>query len=410
MNQPFCPIYKEARDFLSQSKQPDGNSGLRFEKFGDAWNFQQKSGMQVAEFDKENLKSKTRWLDRFVGKANQHGDSSQLEAFAERQSALVKSLGGVSLILKNESRFVTGMGRQHPLENGFSWHHILGTPYLPGTSVKGGLRSWAREVRGTWDEEKEEYSSDIWIDQAFGEMEQVGEFILFDMIPLKKVELVAEIMTPHFGKYYQDGEIPGDWHSPVPVSYLAVEKGQNWQLGIAPRKLNNPEAEGKLEEITDLLVQSLQFAGVGAKTSIGMGRFERDQALENKISARLDAKRQKAADQEKRAAEDAKLSDDVRAIVKIARERGWEDADNSTAFLDGMDDFLENNPAPSVEVIDWVRENIIESDSVSYNKPWHQIWLDPEAMGGKKKNKPKFKGRIKELVIRLIQLREGASS
>ena len=38
MNQPFCPIYKEARDFLSQSKQPDGNSGLRFDKFGDAWN------------------------------------------------------------------------------------------------------------------------------------------------------------------------------------------------------------------------------------------------------------------------------------------------------------------------------------------------------------------------------------
>jgi len=42
--------------------------------------------------------------------------------------------------------FVTGMGMEHPLENGFAFLDPYGVPYLPGSSVKGVLRRAAEEL------------------------------------------------------------------------------------------------------------------------------------------------------------------------------------------------------------------------------------------------------------------------
>ncbi len=42
--------------------------------------------------------------------------------------------------------FVTGMGMEHPLENGFAFLDPYGVPYLPGSSVKGVVRRAAEEL------------------------------------------------------------------------------------------------------------------------------------------------------------------------------------------------------------------------------------------------------------------------
>lgn len=42
--------------------------------------------------------------------------------------------------------FVTGLGNEHPLENGFAFLNPYGLPYLPGSGVKGVLRLAAEEL------------------------------------------------------------------------------------------------------------------------------------------------------------------------------------------------------------------------------------------------------------------------
>jgi CRISPR-associated protein Cmr6 len=49
-------------------------------------------------------------------------------------------------VFKNRAPFVTGMGIEHPLENGFAFLDPYGLPYLPGSSVKGVLRRAAEEL------------------------------------------------------------------------------------------------------------------------------------------------------------------------------------------------------------------------------------------------------------------------
>src|SRR5690606_19232521 len=78
-------------------------------------------------------------LNQFVGLC---GDDIQLADAASRRIQLISNLSGEFGVFSTDWHFVTGMGNSHPVENGFSWHPVLGTPYLPGSSVKGLLRAW----------------------------------------------------------------------------------------------------------------------------------------------------------------------------------------------------------------------------------------------------------------------------
>jgi len=55
---------------------------------------------------------------------------------AGRFETLIQSLGGEPLLIRTAWRFVSGLGRSRPVENGFVWHHTLGVPYLPGSSIR----------------------------------------------------------------------------------------------------------------------------------------------------------------------------------------------------------------------------------------------------------------------------------
>lgn len=68
-----------------------------------------------------------------------------------RQSYLASSPGSGKAVafdreVFSQAPFVTGMGLEHPLENGFSFLHPYGLPYLPGSSVKGVVRRAAEEL------------------------------------------------------------------------------------------------------------------------------------------------------------------------------------------------------------------------------------------------------------------------
>jgi len=98
------------------------------------------------------------------------GDEAKLRALAEvcsysddarrltkeliaRQQATAGALGenAITLHAQSSSPFMTGIGMEHPLENGFAFLNPYGLPYLPGSSIKGVVRSAAEELAlGLW--------------------------------------------------------------------------------------------------------------------------------------------------------------------------------------------------------------------------------------------------------------------
>lgn len=272
----MIPLYQNNQ--APRERPANGNAGLWYDKFCNQWMLDVSKSpdtpacklVSKSENSKQpNAKSdsgKLDWIKTVTNNTvtnNPVGDSQGLNLYLQRIYDLVQALNGRAKILVTESRFVTGLGRAHPIENGFAWHQILGVPYLAGSSVKGMVRGWA----GQW----EGISKEI-IERIFGNERQIGSVILLDAIPVAPVKLVAEIMTPHYTPYYQGEQPPGDWYSPNPIPFLAVTENQPFCFAVLPR----PGAESgatDVELVLGWIEDALSWIGAGAKTSAGYGRF-----------------------------------------------------------------------------------------------------------------------------------------
>ncbi len=233
--------------------------GLWYDKFCDRW-----TGQWLAPEVR-----KPDWIRTIAG-GRPIGDASSLGDFARRQQNLIELIKGRSIPLQTESRFVTGLGREHPVDNGFAWHPTLGTPYLPGSSIKGTIRSWASQ----WEDDDARRAS---LDEILGcetrgedRSAQAGTVIILDAIPIRPLRIELDVRTPHSGEYYQEGKPPGDWISPTPIPFLVVAEGAQFQFAFAPRTITGRE---HLATVEIWLQEALQWLGAGAKTAVGYGRF-----------------------------------------------------------------------------------------------------------------------------------------
>lgn len=81
-----------------------------------------------------------------------------MKGLLDRQTAFVVTYPDESILRLDAiavSPFTTGLGNEHPLENGFAFLNPYGLPYLPGSGVKGVLRRAARELAsGDWGDAK----------------------------------------------------------------------------------------------------------------------------------------------------------------------------------------------------------------------------------------------------------------
>lgn len=218
------------------------------------------------------------------------GDPKVLEAAAARLEKLATGLGAQCKDFKTEWHLATGLGLNHPVENGFTWHHTLGVPYLPASGVKGMLRGWVEAWMEHADDASRNAQITRWFGAVKGELEQtenhIGNLIFFDAIPSSVVTLKCDIMTPHMGKWYEKGaditephyaeSLPADWHSPVPVPFLVVSNA-TFRFVIAPRLSGNAEKDAQAKaDAQEAMVQlgyALQWMGAGAKTAAGYGRM-----------------------------------------------------------------------------------------------------------------------------------------
>ena len=279
----------------SRSSRPDaaGNLGLYFNKFYDRWGDAAKQPLQkFIGPPAEEGGVKARWIsDHFDGVqcgGAGAGGFDALEAACRRIADMARALNGerqseAVRSFVTTAPFVTGMGLAHPLENGFLWHHTLSVPYLPGSSIKGMLRAWAR----LW----QDGARSAEIDRLFGRDDKhedkaaAGKLIVFDALPMSPVTLMPEVMTPHDGGWRINDKVsPSDWVSPTPIPFLAVAPGASFQFAFA---LRAGAAEGDLELAFQYLEDALEWIGAGAKTAVGFGRFKDPKSMQEEEEAEL---------------------------------------------------------------------------------------------------------------------------
>ncbi len=260
------PLYQNDSHALSNPPQ-GGHLGLWFERFFDK--FENDWSIQP--------ESKKAWIQTVCRK---QGNLEQLSQQARRCQQLAKALGGGYREFKTQGTFVTGTGISHPVENGITWHRTLALPYLPGSGVKGLLRAWVEQWMEFADEDQRQLTSQRWFGHATGDEGSAGELVFHDLLPSQPLELACEVMTPHMGKWYEQGgdirspadlagSAPADWHSPVPIPFLTVKNGHFATL-ITPRVA---AATTEVDRALGELAKALEWLGAGAKTATGFGRM-----------------------------------------------------------------------------------------------------------------------------------------
>lgn len=367
----FLPLYKEEALQDLKRRPPDAHAGLWYDKFYNEWN---------------NTKNgKYNWIQTVTGKT---GNKDLIEEWVKRTTNLISARSGKLLFVKTASRFVTGIGKPHPVENGFTWHPLLGTAYLPGSSVKGLLRSWVTE----WLDVDQEDAIRIFGRDKDKDVNGVGSVIFFDALPMKPVTLETDIMTPHLTKYYQNPKQikPVDWYNPIPIPFLTVAKDQSFLFGIAPRRFDEQSVEDT-RKVTEWLVEALSWMGAGAKTAVGYGRFEVDNAEQTAWEKAVQAQKQQQVaeklrlEQEKqRQAELAKLS----PIQREMHEDGFDDMEQFMRFIN--EKWLTRMDSP-----DTPREDQLEiAQSLA---DWYQTKKPDQWKKPNKKNQDKIK-RIRTIL------------
>lgn len=283
-------------------------------------------------------------------------DKAAMKALAERQSHLAGVTPHMlSLDAKAIAPFTTGLGNEHPLENGFAFLNPYGLPYLAGSGVKGVLRQAARELAsGQWGNEHG-WSADkqfeirvngkslaiSMLDALFGLESQDGDTLhmrgalsFWDVIaqmPNNCNSLHVEVMTPHQSHYYQQksdpktgsSATPHDSGQPTPISFLTVPPGSGMTFHVQcdlPRlqRLAPTLAEGDAWKklLQAAFEHAFEWLGFGAKTAVGYGAMQPNaQATQDRKE-----KQRKQKEQAERQARQAALSPAMRTVEAFVQE------------------------------------------------------------------------------------------
>lgn len=270
---PACPRHELLqRMFGDRCLIPDAHPGLVFDRYFRLW---ERPGVRVAKIEGP--------LHDFAAAYARAGQSpdvrERLADIHRRLDGIVSANNGRTNRYKTQSRLATGLGADHPLDNGFVFDPAVGVPYLPGSSVKGLCHAWAEltlgrehpdmlRLFGVGPQEAEET----------GERERVGGIVFLPAYPQDWPELDVDIVNNHHRAYYGaepsrrggKGRFPPmDIESPIPVYFLAVRAKTTFVFRVLPHAATL--ADSDLEQATGLLANGLRWLGIGAKSAVGYG-------------------------------------------------------------------------------------------------------------------------------------------
>ncbi|MCY4171584.1 MAG: type III-B CRISPR module RAMP protein Cmr6 [Bacteroidetes bacterium] len=285
------PTYSLVKDILSGS-QENVHTGLMLDKFSI---FPQYSSRQNAEGTMETQK------DALLSICESMSDQSLLSELNARRIAMLSAMDAQLLSMRTQGALTLHLSRPGVWENaGILLHPIYGFVYLTGSGLKGLARSYAETVWAP--AQSNEESAWHSIEEAFGfttsseghkiqthdsgwrpseipfpDCTATGRLIFHDAWPSKWPQLEVDIANSHHSKYYQGhGQHPDDTEDTIPVYFLAVGSGVEFQFAVSDRKHHS---NSLVEQGICWLRDALIAEGVGAKTAAGYGHFIADKMV-----------------------------------------------------------------------------------------------------------------------------------
>lgn len=169
------------------------------------------------------------------------------------------------------SRMIIGLGSASVFKTSITLHHTYGLPYVPGSALKGCLRSFV--IRDLFEGNEILAQADNDFSKVFGTQESAGKIIFLDAYPTKCDKLELDIMNPHYSDYYQGKSAPTDDQEPTLIKFFAVPKDTRFTFRLVSNKQDITQKTICGRNFTELFSEMLSDMGIGAKTSVGYGWF-----------------------------------------------------------------------------------------------------------------------------------------
>lgn len=172
-----------------------------------------------------------------------------------------------------------GIGYPHDIsqagaiKTGLSLDYVTGAPYLPGSSLKGQIRSWFPDDGQDTQTQKEKTEL---IRSFLGEgYESLDVSELRDWIFVNKVVFLGGYFnSPKAAPLDMDYITPhnkGKFKNPIPINIMRIKPGMRFRFCfIIP---DYPEKDITGDQLADLFKEIILFGGIGAKTNTGYGRM-----------------------------------------------------------------------------------------------------------------------------------------
>ncbi|MEJ2046035.1 MAG: RAMP superfamily CRISPR-associated protein [Reinekea sp.] len=175
-------------------------------------------------------------------------------------------------ILKLENRLFIGLSGTGALETGCALNHCYGMPYIPGSTVKGVVLSWAEKHLPI---DKQAIIQQLLGTPKTDELPDLAGLVNFYdawWVPINNTgPFIQEVVTSHHQEYYgNSGKTAAtDLDSPIPNALIAVQGSFLFVLS---------GRADYCEKIIEILNRALSDIGVGAKTAAGYGYMVSDKA------------------------------------------------------------------------------------------------------------------------------------
>ena len=210
----------------------------------------------------------------------------QLAEIAQRQTIRFRDWLGAEqvkeLLLETRSKLQIGTGIASIFETHLQMHHVYGVPWIPASSVKGAVRSWV--IAKYFQASEKKALKDSGFSFLFGTHESkhgLAAVAFGDAFPTQGLKMEMDIINVHQMKYYDGKGLPIDSAQPNLVNFLVLKPACQFSFSVG--MLGKGAVKGSLAKhhpskepldlVAHLLVEALANWGVGAKTSLGMGRF-----------------------------------------------------------------------------------------------------------------------------------------
>lgn len=175
----------------------------------------------------------------------------------------------ISQEFTTKSNLTIGISNPSIDECSLTFHGTYGFPYISGNGLKGILAKYYK-------------ANDLDTNLIFGDESNCGEIIFFNSYPTN-FKIIKDILTPHFPKYYNDGQSvidfqrgtitpPGDNQKITPIPFYCVSPNSKFIISLG-LKNNSNLTEVDLKTIYNNLIIALNQHGIGSKTSRGYGRL-----------------------------------------------------------------------------------------------------------------------------------------